>query len=94
MSSKKCKKESLLSNKCETPCPQGGAAGTLWRAGCEQRKFHSDCAPSCLPAGRKGHLPVSGGRSFWILSCCRLHDIIGTEPSALDYLSNRCIHSK
>ena len=42
----------ISKSKCEAPRPQGGAAGTLWRAGREQRKFYSDCAPSCLPVGR------------------------------------------
>jgi hypothetical protein len=39
-----------------------GFPGTQWRTECEPMKFHSDCAPSCLPVGRDPAYPARAGR--------------------------------
>jgi hypothetical protein len=44
------------------PAHRRGFAGTQWRAESEQRKFHSDCAPSCLLVGRDPAYPALAGR--------------------------------
>jgi hypothetical protein len=51
------KEKALIS--WEAPPPTGRSfPGTQWRAGCEQRKFSSYCAPSCLPCTMLGSGPA------------------------------------
>jgi hypothetical protein len=96
MSSKKCKTGQSFSNGCEASRPQAGAS----RARSGERKARKGNIFLVVPlalaykAGLVGYLPASGERFFWILFHCRLHDIIGTEPGALNRPSDSGIHTE